>query len=150
MRPTLRPTRAIVALAIGGLLLIGTAAFGVVATRAGAWREPCAARYAGRIDDLERFATAFLRLTPEQAEAWRELVAALRAATSALDRACADGTLASAGRDVPATLAQVERWLDTGLAAVRAIRPPAEAFYATLSPEQRGTLDELVARRHRH
>ena len=56
--------------------------------------------------------------------------------------ACPTATAATA----PARMAAMEERLDAMLQAVKTIRPPLEAFYATLSDEQKARLDGLPGR----
>lgn len=132
----------------------------------------------GRLDRMEAVVENFVTFTPEQAAAWKELTAAMRDAQAWKQAACeesrADRRAAMRdddsddrdedddkvekddARPAPAPLtdrlARMETRLETGLAALRKVRPALESFYATLNDSQRKALDDLMGhhRFHRH
>ena len=85
-------------------------------------------------------------LSGNQRAAWQELAKRLRAATvtfgEARDNAHAEGMSAKE------RLAQAENMMAAGLAALQSLRPAFDAFYGTLTPAQRKTLDAFAAHRH--
>lgn len=106
-----------------------------------------------RIDRAEKLEHAFsfvegmMTFDEPQAAAWAGLTDAIRDGNRDMDAACA-------GIDGPAEtsteqLAEVELALETGLSAVRKIRPAYDGFYATLNEKQREALDSLGHRRGR-
>lgn len=95
---------------------------------------PAAAGFVGwRIDRLE----SLIKPTDAQRGKFEELRAASSKASEAMRVACPT--------DVPATVTgrmeAMEKRLDAMLQAVKTIRAPLEAFYATLSDEQKARLD---------
>jgi LTXXQ motif family protein len=110
---------------------------------AGRFDGPCDPRAAGiaewRIDEIERV----VRPTDTQRAALADLRAASTKAATALTSACP--------RETPQTSAQrmafMERRMEAMLEAVKAVRPAFEAFYATLSDEQKARLDAVGPRR---
>ena len=99
-----------------------------------------------RTERLIDFVEDAFQFEGSQPAAWRELAKRLRAATTtfgeALLRAHAEEMGAEEG------LAQAENMMATGLAALQSLRPAFDAFYGTLTPAQRKTLDALAARHH--
>lgn len=107
----------------------------------GMWRGrfegPCDPRAAGiaewRIEDVERL----VRPT----EAQRAALGELRTASAK----AADGLKSACPREIPQTsvqrLAFMEERMAAMLAAIRTLRPAFEAFYATMSDEQKARLD---------
>ena len=104
---------------------------------------PCDPRTAGiaewRIDEIERA----VRPTDAQRAALADLRTASTKAAAALTGACP--------RDTPQTSAQrmafMEERMEAMLEAIRTVRPAFEAFYATLSNEQKVRLDSVGPRR---
>jgi hypothetical protein len=99
-----------------------------------------------------------VRPTEQQHGAFEELRAASARALDALRAACpADRPLTPTGR-----MAAAEKWLEARLQAVRTLRPALDAFYRTLSDEQKirwsagadgdryGDEDRRELREHRH
>jgi hypothetical protein len=100
---------------------------------------PAAAGFVGwRIDRLEQS----LKTTEAQREKFNELKVASNKAAEAMRVACPTTTSATA----PGRMGAMEKRLDAMLQAVKTIRPPLEAFYATLSDEQKARLDGLPGR----
>jgi|GEM_PF-2534144 len=92
-----------------------------------------AARLAARLD-----------LSEVQAAAWRPVVAALEEGAPALERLRADRAALDEAMPAPVRLARVEGALVAGLVLLHAVRRPFEAFYGTLAPDQKRTLDRLA------
>jgi hypothetical protein len=91
-----------------------------------------------RIDRLEQT----LKLTDAQRAKLRELKTASAKATEAMRAACP--------AEIPSTMVghmqAMEKRLDTMLAAVKTIQPALEAFYATLTEDQKAKLDSSSGR----
>ena len=104
---------------------------------------PCDPSVAGiaewRIDEIERV----VRPTDAQRTALADLRAASTKAAAALTGACP--------REIPQTSAQrmtfMEKRMEAMLEAIKTVRPAFEAFYATLSDEQKARLDSVGPRR---
>jgi hypothetical protein len=95
---------------------------------------PAAAGFVGwRIDRLERS----IKPTETQRGKFDELKAASNKASEAMRAACPT----EAATTAPGRMAGMEKRLDAMLQAVKTIRPALEAFYATLTDEQRARLD---------
>ena len=92
-----------------------------------------------RIDRLEQT----LKLTDAQRAKFDEFKAASAKATEAMRAACPT--------EIPSTMVghmqAMEKRLDTMSAAVKTTRPALEAFYATLSDDQKAKLDSSSGRR---
>jgi hypothetical protein len=84
-----------------------------------------------------------VRPTDTQRAALADLRAASTRAAEALASACP--------RDIPRTSAQrmafMERRMEAMLAAIKIVRPTFEAFYATMTDEQKARLDSVGPRR---
>ena len=78
--------------------------------------------------------------TPEQQTALNELKTIAKLNVDTMAAACA-GSYPST---LPDRLAASEKRLDAALAGVRALKPPAEKFYATLSDEQKSQTSILL------
>lgn len=100
-----------------------------------------------RLGDALEFADAFLRIEPNQTEAWSRLTAALKSGSARVGEACrsleTDGWPAQA----PEKLATLETVMAAGLDIVREVRPAFDQFYATLDDRQKEALDGLFDRR---
>jgi hypothetical protein len=104
---------------------------------------PCDPSVAGiaewRIDEIERV----VRPTDAQRSALADLRAASTKAAATLTGACP--------REIPQTSAQrmtfMEKRMEAMLEAIKTVRPAFEAFYATLSDEQKARLDSVGPRR---
>jgi hypothetical protein len=104
---------------------------------------PCDPRTAGmaewRIDQIERVV--------QPTEAQRAALAELRAASTK----AADAIRSACPRDIPLTSVQrlefMEKRMETMLMAIKTVRPAFEAFYATMSSEQKARLDGVGPRR---
>ncbi len=92
---------------------------------------------------------AFVEFTPEQATAWTDLTEALETAKGQLAEHCGRGPMADKdGERNPMTgMARMEAQLEAQLEALRTVRPAMEAFWNTLSDDQRQALQQLM--RHR-
>jgi len=103
----------------------------------------CSPRSAGfaewRLDRLERV----VKPTEAQRAKFDEFKAASTKAAEAMRAACS--------ADIPTTMLgrmeAMEKRLDAMLQAVKTVRPALEAFYATLSDEQKASLDAGLHRR---
>jgi hypothetical protein len=84
-----------------------------------------------------------LALRPEPQDAWARLAEAVERAGRVATTACAGLGL----QDAPAELSRLEAALEGGLAALRDLGPPLEAFYAGLDERQRAQFDAPVRRR---
>jgi hypothetical protein len=110
-------------------------------------------RHGGAHGDIEQrtarlidFVEDAFRFDPNQQAAWRELAKRLRAAAATFDDAHEDPPVEGLG--AKERLARAETSLAAGLAALRSIRPAFDAFYDTLTPAQRKSLDAFAAHRH--
>jgi hypothetical protein len=115
--------------------------------RAGIWNGrfdgPCDPSVAGiaewRVDEIERV----VRPTDTQRAALADLRAASTKAAQALASACP--------REIPQTSAQrmafMETRMEAMLAAIKIVRPAFEAFYATMTDEQKVRLDSVAPQR---
>ena len=89
-----------------------------------------------RIDRLERL----LKLTEAQRPKFDELKTASSKTIEAMRAACPTETPKTALDQ----MAIMEKRLDAMLAAVKTMRPPMEAFYATLDDQQKKRLDSGI------
>ena len=94
------------------------------------------------------FAETFMAFTPEQRAAWDRLTAAVRAGSEKVGEACTETEALRAEKTMPAKLALAEAATKTAAAVLGDVRPAFDAWYATLSDEQRQALDDLMKRRH--
>ena len=85
-----------------------------------------------------------LKLSEPQIVARRRVVATMHDAEPSFAALCEREKTAA-----NAALARFENLMMTGLDAVRRVRPPFEAFYASLDENQRKEFDELFASRRR-
>ena len=100
---------------------------------------PAAAGFVGwRIDRLERS----IKPTEAQRGKFDELKAASSKASEAMRLACPTEVATTA----PGRMAAMEKRLDAMLQAAKTIRPALEAFYATLSDEQKARIDAAPGR----
>lgn len=99
-----------------------------------------------RTERLIDFVEEAFQFEGSQRAAWQELAKRLRAATTTLGEAHHDADAEGIG--AKERLAQAEDMMATGLAALQSLRPAFDAFYGTLTPAERKTLDALVARHH--
>jgi hypothetical protein len=100
---------------------------------------PAAAGFVGwRIDQLERS----INPTKAQRGQFDELKAASNKASETIRAACPT----EAATTAPGRMSAMEKRLDAMLQAVKTIRPALEAFYATLSDEQKARLDTPLGR----
>jgi Spy/CpxP family protein refolding chaperone len=119
---------------------MGPGMIGPGMTGRGGFRRICHAGSSGwRTDRLEQS----LELTDAQRAKFDEFKAASEKATEAARAACPSQTASTTIGHVLA----LEKRLDAMALAVRTIRPSLEAFYATLSDEQKAKLDTSTARR---
>jgi hypothetical protein len=103
---------------------------------------PSAAGFADwRLDRLERT----LNLTPAQLEAFAALKKTSTEASEAMRTGCPRGFVNSA----PERMKAMEERMDAMLRALKSVRPVLEAFYATLSDEQKAIFDRHQYRRAR-
>ena len=91
-----------------------------------------------RIDRLERS----IKPTEAQRGQFDELKAASSKASEAMRLACPTEVATTA----PGRMAAMEKRLDAMLQAAKTIRPALEAFYATLSDEQKARIDAAPGR----
>ena len=104
---------------------------------------PCDPRVAGmaewRIEEIERVV--------QPTEAQRASLADLRAASTK----AAEGLKSACPREIPRTSAQrmafMEKRMEAMLQAIKTVRPAFEAFYASMSDEQKARLDAVGPRR---
>ncbi len=101
---------------------------------------------AQRTERLIAFVEEAFQFEGNQRAAWLELAKRLRAATvtfgEARDNAHADGMNATE------RLSQAEKMIVGGLVALQSLRPAFDAFYGTLTPAQRKTLDAFATHPH--
>lgn len=93
-----------------------------------------------------------MSFTEPQAAAWAGLVPAVRAGARSIGdagRALAEQRDAPVAPVAPARLSGLETMLAVGLDAVRDLRPPFSAFYATLDRHQKTIIDDLFAHARR-
>ncbi len=91
---------------------------------------------------------AELSLNPQQSTALGEVKARLGDAIGLARSLCAElGDQPPA--NPPEQLARAERFMSTGLEALKIVRPAVESFYVTLDEAQRQKLEELMSE-HRH
>jgi hypothetical protein len=107
----------------------------------------CGGGSAYMIDRVDGFVRRHLDLDPNQKAAWDGVVDSADDARRKLRDACADRDDWSG--TTPERLARMETLMAAGLDAVREVRPRFDAFYATLSDDQKATLDD-AGPRHRH
>lgn len=69
----------------------------------------------------------------------------MRAATDRVAMTCLSG--GAGGQSAPDRLTQAEAMMATGLAAMREVRSPFDAFYDGLDDEQRRKLDRMLDHR---
>lgn len=103
----------------------------------------CNPRFAGlaewRVDEIERA----VKPTEAQQAALKELRAASTKAAETLAAACPNALPQTSGE----RLAFMEKRMESMLAAVKTVRPAFDAFYASLSDEQKARLDTAGPRR---
>jgi hypothetical protein len=87
-----------------------------------------------------------LRLTEAQQPAWQALSTALQESGTRFEALCAEFH-SDEPRTTLAALEQAEGATAAGLAELRRIQPLFEAFYESLTPEQRARLDRQWVRR---
>jgi hypothetical protein len=141
------------ALAIGGAIGVGALTYAPDAfaqaqgtdARLAHFQRMCSdgpARLAGMI----AYAEVKLNLRAEQRPAWDQLTAAVRNAQQPLQRLCTQTTAMPEPGDMLGRLDMGERFMTAGLEAIRTVRPALAQFQATLSPEQKTTLTDLMGR----
>ena len=100
---------------------------------------PAAAGFVGwRIDRIERS----IKPTEAQRGKFDELKAASNKASETMRAACPT----EAATTAPGRMSAMEKRLDAMLQAVKTIRPALDAFYATLSDDQKARLDTPLGR----
>ena len=107
----------------------------------GDWDRACGPAAMGfaqwRIDQLERQ----IKLTDDQRQKLDELKAASTKAAEAMRSACPG----SAPATMPERLQAMENRLEVMLQGIKLVRPAADAFYASLSNEQKARIEENQA-----
>jgi hypothetical protein len=102
--------------------------------------DPSAAGLSGwRVDQIER--------AVQPTEAQRTALNDLRAASTKAAEALASSCSSEVPRSSTERLNFMEKRMDAMLQAIKTVRPPFEAFYASLSDEQKARLDSVGPRR---
>lgn len=109
----------------------------------------CGERRDERLQDMVTFVESFVDFTPDQAQAWNGLTAALGDGSTRVGAACSELEAAGHPESAPEKLARIEVMLEAGLESLRDVRPAFEGFYATLDAEQKQAIDRLAAHRRR-
>ncbi|MBL8836272.1 MAG: Spy/CpxP family protein refolding chaperone [Alphaproteobacteria bacterium] len=141
------------ALAIGGAVGLGALTYGADALAQGRgpggrmahFQRMCAdgpARLAGMLAYTE----TKLNLRAEQRPAWNQLADAVRAGTAPMQRLCANPPAAPEPGDIVGRLDMGERFMTASLESIRIVRPALAQFQATLSPEQREVVAQMMSR----
>lgn len=151
-RKTLIATAA--ALAIGGAVGFGALTYGVDAfAQAPAGGDARLARFQrmcsdapARLAAMLAYTETKLNLRAEQRPAWTQLADAVRAGAQPMQRLCANPPPAAEPGDVVARLDMGERFMTASLEAIRIVRPALAQFQATLSPEQRQVVAQMMNR----
>jgi hypothetical protein len=99
----------------------------------------CNPRFAGRVDEIERA----VKPTEAQQTVLKDLRAASAKAAETLTAACPNDLPRTSGE----RLAFMEKRMEAMLAAVKTVRPAFDAFYASLTAEQKDRLDAAGPRR---
>ncbi|MSP47909.1 MAG: hypothetical protein EXQ95_01150 [Alphaproteobacteria bacterium] len=99
----------------------------------------CAGSGESRLGEAMTLIEMQLALRPDQQDAWARLAEAVERSGRDLKAACS-----AAGGNAPAELARLQAGIEAGLKAVRALRPPLDALYVALEPDQRARLDGLM------
>jgi hypothetical protein len=115
--------------------------------RGGGMHALCGGGSTYMIDRIDGYVRRHLDLDANQKASWDEVLDTADDARRKLRDACADRDDWSGS--APERLAQMETLMAAGLDAVREVRPRFDAFYATLSDDQKATLDD-AGPRHRH
>jgi hypothetical protein len=140
---------AVLVLAVGGLIV-----WSAMPSRSGAWvgmrhgpgMMGCGWTEKSHLDALAGFVAGSLDLDDAQRGAFDEVVARLEDTRREVATRC-EGFAHPERADVALEVA--EDWFDLASSAVRDMRPAFDAFYATLSAEQRAELDGWVAHHDR-
>ena len=114
--------------------------------RGGMERKLCSDARGEHIEAAITFAETFMAFTPEQRAAWDRLTGAVRAGGEKIGETCAETEALRAEKTMPAKLALAEAATKTAAAVLGDVRPAFDAWYATLSDEQREALDGLMKR----
>ena len=114
--------------------------------RGGMERKLCSDARGEHIEAAITFAETFMAFTPEQRTAWDRLTGAVRAGGEKIGETCAETEALRAEKTMPAKLALAEAATKTAAAVLGDVRPAFDAWYATLSDEQREALDGLMKR----
>ena len=110
----------------------------------------CAGDRAAAVEGVLAYGASALDIGDEQAAAWDRFAASVRAADTTFDGVCAEIAATGETSTAPAALALVENAMALGLEAVREVRPAFDELYATMTDEQRETLDRAIADHRRH
>lgn len=108
----------------------------------------CADDAATQIDMLIGIVPGLLKLNDAQGEAWQDLAASLRTATTTYGEACAGLGAQPEDANAVERLTRAETLLEAGLAAIAHVRPSFERFYATLDDDQKATVDDMLTGHH--
>ena len=115
--------------------------------RGGMAKRLCSDARGEHVEAAITFAETFMAFTPEQRAAWDRLTGAVRAGNDKVGATCAETEALRAEKTMPAKLALAEAATKTAAAVLGDVRPAFDAWYATLSDEQRKALDDLMKRR---
>ncbi len=115
--------------------------------RGGMAKRLCSDARNEQVEAAITFAETFMAFTPEQRAAWDRLTGAVRAGSDRVGETCTETEALRAEKTMPAKLALAEAATKTAAAVLGDVRPAFDAWYATLSDEQRKALDDLMKRR---
>lgn len=115
--------------------------------RGGMAKRLCSDARGEHVEAAITFAETFMAFTPEQRAAWDRLTGAVRAGSEKVGETCAETEALRAEKTMPAKLALAEAATKTAAAVLGDVRPAFDAWYATLSDEQRQALDDLLKHR---
>ena len=148
------------AVAAGGAAIVATGAMLVGAGRPdgvrhegwgfGGHGDGSCVMWDGRADQLVRYLEGELRLSSEQQGPWNKLVETIRTESKSWEEVCRSFPDGEATNSLVWELAFVESLMKAGAASAGKLRVAYGAFDETLSPEQRATVDSLLAARHGH
>lgn len=141
------------ALAIGGAVGLGALTYGGGALAQGRGPGDRMAHFQRMCNDaparmagMLAYTETKLNLRAEQRPAWEQLATAVRAGAVPMQRLCANPPATPEPGDALARLDMGERFMTASLEAIRIVRPALAQFQATLSPEQRQVVAQMMSR----
>lgn len=110
----------------------------------------CSDRREERLGNMIGLVESFADFTAAQTAAWDELTQALNSGSITIGATCDE--LKAEGRPETASerLAAMERMMESGLVALRQVRPAFDGFYAQLDEQQKQAIDKLASHRRGH